>query len=79
MAVAVIESALLGVGEDRVGLGAFLEAFFRIRIIRVPVGMVLHGELSISALQLTFTHRTAHRQYFVVIAFSVRGQNKCLS
>ena len=51
MAVAVVERALLRVGQDRIGFGNFLEAFFRVRIVRIPVGMVLHGKLAISALQ----------------------------
>ena len=52
VAIAVIERPLLGVGENGVGLGDFLKALFRIRIIGIPVRMVLHGELAISALQL---------------------------
>ena len=51
MAEAVIERPLLRVGQHGVGFGDFLEAFFGIRIIRVSIGMVLHGQLAISALQ----------------------------
>ncbi len=79
MAVTVVERALLGVGQYRVGLRDFLEALFRFRIVRVPIGMVLHGKLAISALQFLIAYRTAHRQYFVIIAFCVRGQNRRLS
>src|SRR5580692_4659674 len=79
MAVAIVERSLLRVSQNRVGLGDFLEAFFRIWIVRIPVGMVLHGKLAISALQFLIAHRTGHRQYFVIIAFCVRGQNRRLS
>src|SRR5580658_453978 len=79
MAEAVVERALLRVGQYGVGLGDFFEAFFRIRIVRIAVGMVLHGELAISALEFHLARRTAHRQYFVIIAFCVRGQNRHLS
>jgi hypothetical protein len=60
MTVAVIERALLGISQHRVGFGDFLEAFFRIRIVRIPIGMVLHGELAISALQFLIACRAAH-------------------
>jgi hypothetical protein len=54
MAVAVVERPLLGVGEDRVSFRDFLEFFFRIRIVRIAIGMPLHGQLAISALQFNF-------------------------
>ena len=76
MTVAVIERALLRISQHGVGFGNFLEAFFRVRIIRIPIGMVLHGKLAISALQLLIAYRAAHRQYFVIIAFCVCGQNR---
>src|SRR5271168_5209930 len=79
MSEAVVERSLLRVAQDRVSLSDFLEALFRIRIVRVAIGMVLHGELAISALQLHFAHGTAHSKHFVIIAFCVRGQNRRLS
>src|ERR1700689_1760648 len=60
MAVAVVERALLGIGQNRVGLGHFLELLFRIRIVGIPIGMVLHGQLAISALQFLIACRAGH-------------------
>jgi hypothetical protein len=76
MSVTVIERALLGVSQYRVRLGDLLESFFRVRIVRIPVGMVLHGELPVSALQLHFGDRAAYSKHFVIIAFCVRGQDR---
>jgi hypothetical protein len=76
VAIAVIKRPLLGVGQDRVSLSDFLETFFRIRIVRIPVRMVLHRKFTISALQLLIAYRAAHCQHFVVIAFCVRGQKR---
>ena len=76
MSVAVIKRSLLGVSQYRVRLRNFLEAFFGVRIVRIPVRMVLHGKLSVSALQLHFAHLAAYAKHFVIIAFCVRGQNR---
>jgi hypothetical protein len=79
VAKAIVERALLGVAKNGVGFGDFLEFFFRIRIIRVAIGMPLHGELAIRALELNFGDGAADAKHFVVIAFCVRGQNWRLS
>ena len=79
MAVAVVERAFVRVGQDGVGLGDFFELLFRVGIVRIPIGMPLHGELAVSALEFDFSYRAAHAQHFVIIAFCVRGQNKNLS
>jgi len=47
VAEAVVSCALVAVGEDRVGLGGFLEAFFCGVISWVAIGVMLHGELAI--------------------------------
>jgi len=60
MAVAVIERALFRIGQNRVGLGHFLELLFCIRIVGIPIGMVLHGQLPISALQFLIACRAGH-------------------
>ncbi len=74
MAEAVIARALLGVGQNGVGLAALLEALFRLRIIGVAVRMVLQRELAIGALDLLIGGGAADAQHFVVIAFYVGGQ-----
>jgi hypothetical protein len=52
VAVAIIRGTLVGVGEHGVGLADFFEFFFRVRVVRIAVGMVLQSELAIGALQL---------------------------
>src|SRR5262245_66187997 len=47
---AVVHRALLGVGQDGVGFGSFLELVFGRVVARVLVGMELHRELAIRAL-----------------------------
>jgi hypothetical protein len=76
MAIPVVDRALLRVGENRIGLADLFEFFFRVGIIGIPVRMVLQCKLAVSALQLNFRDRAGHAQYFVVIAFCVRRQNK---
>jgi len=47
VAEAVVGGALVAVGEDCIGLGGFLEAFFCGVISWVAIRVVLHGELAI--------------------------------
>ena len=79
MAIAIVQRPLLRVGKDRVSLGNFLESLLRLRIIRIAIGMPLHGQLAISTLQLNFGYGAADAQHFVIVAFCVRGQNWRLS
>ena len=79
MPEAIVKRALLRIGKHGIGFGDFLEALFRIWIIRVAIGMVLHRELAICAFQFLIAYGAAHGQYFVIVAFCVRGQNKNLS
>jgi hypothetical protein len=72
--IAVIHGPLVRVGQHRVSLADFLESFFRIRIIRIPVRMELQRQLAIRALQLHFADCARDAQHFVVIAFCVRRQ-----
>ncbi len=74
VAVAVVDGALIGVGEDRVGFADFLEFFFRVRIVGIAVGMELQRQLAVGALQLDFGHGAGDAQHLVVIAFCVGGQ-----
>ena len=74
---AVVARALLGIGENRVGFAAFLEALLGRRIVGIAVGMVLQSELAIGALDFLVVGRAADAQHFVVIAFYVGSQN-CL-
>jgi hypothetical protein len=76
MSVAIVGGSLVRIGEHGVSLAHFLEFFFCIRIIGIAVWMVLQGELAISALQFYFGNCASHTQYFIKIAFCVRGQNE---
>jgi len=58
--VAVVGSALIRVAENLVGLAAGLELLLRIRVIRIAVGVVLHGEPAIRSLQLRVARRALH-------------------
>ena len=49
---AVVAGALLGVGENRVGFAALLEALLGRGILGIAVGMVLQCELAVGALDL---------------------------
>ena len=72
MAVAVVQFAFFGVSEYCVSFAALLEFFFRVRIVRIAVGMVLHCKLAVGALNLLISRPTLHTQYFVVISFYAR-------
>ena len=77
MTEAVVARALLAVGKNGVGLAAFLEALFRLRIAGVAIGVVLQRQLAIGALELLVAGRAGDAQNLVIVAFSVAGQ-KCL-
>src|SRR6266567_1499691 len=76
VAIAVINGALVRVGEHGVGFADFLEFVFRVRIIGIAVRMKLQRQLAVGALELLLRDRAGHAQHFVVVAFCVRRQNK---
>src|SRR5258708_17178769 len=49
VAEAVVGGAFVAVGEDGVGFGGFLEAFFCGVVSWISVGVVLHSELAVGA------------------------------
>jgi hypothetical protein len=65
----VIPRPLLRIGKHRVCLAALLKLLFRLGIVGVTVGMVLHRQLAVGALDFLVARRAAHSQNFVVIAF----------
>jgi len=73
----VIATALFRIRQHCVGFGRFLKPLFRMRIIRVLIGMVLVSKFPVSAFQILFGHRATDTQYFVIIAFS-NSHNKCV-
>ena len=52
VAEAVVQAALLAVGEHGVGFRGFLERFFGLVIAGIAVGMILQRELAVRALDL---------------------------
>ena len=52
MAVLVVGRTLLRVGQDFVGFLGFLEVLLGLRVVRVAVRMVLHGQLAVGLLDL---------------------------
>jgi len=75
VAEAVVKSPLLAIRENRVGLAGFLEFFFRVRIIGVAIRMKLQGELAVRALDLLVAGAARYAEHFIIVAFSVTGQN----
>jgi hypothetical protein len=70
VAEAVVEVALIGIGQHRVRLGAFLEVILGRLVAGIPVGMELQRELAVGALDFLIGRRTRHAQHFVIIAFT---------
>ena len=69
----VVHRAFLAVDEHRVGFGHLFEFFFSRRAVRIAVGMILHGELAIRALDFLLARGTHDTQHLVIIAFDVGG------
>src|SRR6516225_4194399 len=75
MPEAVVGRTLVRIYQNSVGFGDFLEFLFRVRIVRVAVGMVLHRQLAIGALDLELPALPFDAQNFVVVSLHVTGQN----
>ncbi len=76
VAVAIIDGALIGVGEHGIGFTDFLEFLFRIRIVGIAVWMELQREFAIRALEFLFRDSAGYTQHIVIVAFCVRRQNE---
>ena len=68
VAEAVVALALLGRGEDFVGLGGLFELRLGLVVAGVAVGVVLEGELAVSPLDLHRRRVPLDAQYLVIIA-----------
>src|SRR3954467_7171434 len=75
VAILVVAGALVRIHQHAVGFRTLLELFLSFGVARVAVGMPLHGQLAIGALDLLLRRGAAHAQYFVIIAFCLRCQN----
>ena len=67
-AVLVVALALVGVREDRVGLGGLLELLLGLLVPGVLVRVELHGQLAVGLLDLVEGGFFAYAQYFIVVA-----------
>src|SRR5438105_3927063 len=67
VAVPIVCCTFVRVGEDRVRLRAFLEAFFGLVIAGVAIGMVFQRELAIRALDLAVAGGAFDREDLVVV------------
>jgi hypothetical protein len=69
MAVGVVDSPLLLVAENLVGLGGLFELLFALRVFAVDVGMQLPRELAVGLLYLWQVGVARHAEHLVVVAF----------
>jgi len=71
MPVLVVGSPLLIVRQRFVGFFGFLELLFRLRIIRITVGMKLHRQLAIGFFYFVAVCVFIDAQHFVIIFFDI--------
>jgi hypothetical protein len=70
MAEAIVETAFLAIGENRVGLGRLLELFLGLFVPRVAIRMVLQRELAVRALDLLIGRIPLDAQDFVIVTLA---------
>ena len=68
MAKTIVTSTLVGIAQNFVGLGCFLEFLFGLGIPGVFVGMELQSRLAIGFFDFVFTGLTAYPQHFVIVS-----------
>ena len=67
VAVLVVELALLGIGEDLVRRGGFLELRLGLGVAWVAIGVVLHRQAAVGALDLLRVGGFGDAQHFVIV------------
>src|SRR5579859_3824441 len=73
VSITIVGRALLRVREDLVGFARLLEFLFRLRIIRVAVGMILHRQAPVGSLQLLIVAIARDAKKLVVFDFGHVG------
>ena len=68
MPIAIISGAFLGIAQDAVRLGGFLESLFGILIVRIAIRVVFQRQFPVGALQARVVTVAAYTQDFVVVA-----------
>src|SRR5262245_42689607 len=83
MPEAIVHRSLLGIRDDRIGLGGFLEVFLGFVIARVPIRVVFQRELPVRALDLLVAGVAADAEDLVVVAlahalatFTIAGRSR---
>ena len=74
VAIAVVNGSFFGVGENGVSFADFFEPLFRIRIVRIAVGVVLQRKLAVRALEFDLSYRPGDAQNLVIVSFCVCRQ-----
>ena len=69
MAEAIVQAALVPVGQHGVRLGSFLELFFGGRVAGITVRMVVKRQFTVGALDLLFVGVALNAEDLVVVAF----------
>src|SRR5687767_802626 len=72
-AEAVVVRALVGIGENRVGLAELLEALLGLLVTGILVGMELHGQLPVGLLQLGVAGTLVDAENLVIVASHLGG------
>ena len=65
----VVRGAFVRITENAVGFRSLFKMFFGLVVARVPVRMVLEGELTIRSLQPLLIHSPVHSENLVIIPF----------
>src|SRR5678816_3528354 len=74
MTESVVLRSPLRVAQDGIGLGGFLELFFRFRVAGVAIRMELHRQLAVGALDFLVGSAPGYAQNFVVITPGAQSQ-----
>jgi hypothetical protein len=74
MTITIILGPLLSVAEYGVSLGRFLELFFRFRIARIAIRVVLHCQLAVGALDFLVGSALAYTENFVIVTPGTQSQ-----
>ncbi len=68
MAEAIVGGALLGVAQDAVSLGGFLEFLFRVVVAGIAIGMIFQRQLAVGGLEYSLLAIASDAENFVIIA-----------